>query len=73
MANEFQDEHGSYTLDDDDDLAAMLEAAHGDWELSRPMGAWAALKRSGRSERFLVARTAPELAAKIEQAEGTSA
>jgi len=61
MANEHQD-----------DLSMILRAAHDEWELGRPLGMWSALKRSGHSEHYIVARTAPELAEKIARAEGSS-
>ncbi len=73
MANEYQGEHGAYMIEDDydDGMSAILRAAHDDWELDRPLGLWSALWRSpdGRSEHYVVARTAPELADKLARAE----
>jgi hypothetical protein len=72
VANRMQDEHDTYVLEDQDEhIAALLQAAGERWELSAPLGLHAALKRapSGYPLHFLVARTPGELVTKIANAD----
>ncbi len=68
MANEYHDLYGAHVIDDD---SGILREYGRRWQISRPLGMWCALRRSpdGRAERYLVARSATELAGKLARAD----